>query len=582
MDDPNITMKEYFRLEEEKARKHRKVFNWETAKYGKIWYDEDVHDLRSVETKIPSIVFNDNLSSNETLSCEPTPAVSCIDDLDFFKYFENEFPSIVYNDALTSKSDFLTEPTLCPQHIDEFDLKNEISLSEYDEVEQNVLYFNDIFPFNIIYPDDLKSEKDNDDNEIDMIQSLRGNVNTQGSNKLLDASHNKINKVFIMKSFVIELNVNIVAWNYLVNGMLFNLIKNLYVLFGIPLDPKRYYKDGDCTRMLWRPRAIRHMSALPPRKQRHPLLRYQGLEYFDQDIAAFEERLERIHDRGIHMVQVLDFEDIATGLVKVCKVWDDWEVDRYGNANLVGKGLWYGYSKNHMKTIKNGQTQTRERKSTKEAGKSSQSQKVKGKMDNSRALVHDGRVLKVISGILIGQDKQECHVDTKEAQGNRLIGACKNAQTLEGQCFDWMFGTCSSGVGGVFSVASGVYDSTNQASVCATTGTYNQVNPPNRVSNQMAPPGFAPVQNNGQNRIKLFELAKIPLNENCSAMLLKKLPEKLGDPDKFLIPCDFPGMDVCYALADLGASINLMPLSIWKKLSLPKLTPTRMTLELAD
>ncbi|GJT99900.1 reverse transcriptase domain-containing protein [Tanacetum coccineum] len=65
-------------------------------------------------------------------------------------------------------------------------------------------------------------------------------------------------------------------------------------------------------------------------------------------------------------------------------------------------------------------------------------------------------------------------------------------------------------------------------------------------------------------------------------MLLKKLPEKLGDPGKFLIPCNFPGMDVCHALADLGASINLMPLSIWKKLSLPDLTPTRMTLELAD
>nr|GFC06114.1 reverse transcriptase domain-containing protein [Tanacetum cinerariifolium] len=65
-------------------------------------------------------------------------------------------------------------------------------------------------------------------------------------------------------------------------------------------------------------------------------------------------------------------------------------------------------------------------------------------------------------------------------------------------------------------------------------------------------------------------------------MLLKKLPEKLGVPGKFLIPCDFPGMDVCHALADLDASINLMPLSIWKKLSLPELTPTRMTLELAD
>ncbi|GJT44194.1 reverse transcriptase domain-containing protein [Tanacetum coccineum] len=65
-------------------------------------------------------------------------------------------------------------------------------------------------------------------------------------------------------------------------------------------------------------------------------------------------------------------------------------------------------------------------------------------------------------------------------------------------------------------------------------------------------------------------------------MLLKKLPGKLGDPGKFLIPCKFPRMDVCHALADLGASINLMPLFIWKKLSLPDLTPTRMTLELAD
>ncbi|GJT96733.1 reverse transcriptase domain-containing protein [Tanacetum coccineum] len=96
-------------------------------------------------------------------------------------------------------------------------------------------------------------------------------------------------------------------------------------------------------------------------------------------------------------------------------------------------------------------------------------------------------------------------------------------------------------------------------------------------------PRFAPtIRNLLMNKEKLLELAKIPLNENCSAMLLKKLPKKLGDPGKFLIPCNFPGMDVCHALADLGASINLMPLSIWKKLSLPELTPTRMTLELAD
>ncbi|GJT42738.1 reverse transcriptase domain-containing protein [Tanacetum coccineum] len=77
-------------------------------------------------------------------------------------------------------------------------------------------------------------------------------------------------------------------------------------------------------------------------------------------------------------------------------------------------------------------------------------------------------------------------------------------------------------------------------------------------------------------------MARTPLNEHCSAVILNKLPEKLGDPGKFLIPCDFLGIDECLALADLGASINLMPLSVWKKLSLPELTPTCMTLELAD
>ncbi|GJR71116.1 hypothetical protein Tco_0083481 [Tanacetum coccineum] len=173
MDDPNITMEEYIRLEEEKARKCGKVFNWETARYGKIWYDEDVHDLRSVETEFLAIVFNNNLTSNETHFCEPTvsslndeldfrisfhefddddytvnfdkksfsykiisvndlktdsenlndkvnmhsfpspePTVSYFDDLDYFKDFEKEFPAIVYNDAQTFKLDFLTEPTI--------------------------------------------------------------------------------------------------------------------------------------------------------------------------------------------------------------------------------------------------------------------------------------------------------------------------------------------------------------------------------------------------------------------------------------------------------------------------------------
>nr|GEU53334.1 hypothetical protein [Tanacetum cinerariifolium] len=84
------------------------------------------------------------------------------------------------------------------------------------------------------------------------------------------------------------------------------------------------------------------------------------------------------------------------------------------------------------------------------------------------------------------------------------------------------------------------------------------------------------------NKDKLREHDRTPLNEHYSAVLLKKLPEKLGDPSKFLIPCDFLGMGKCLALADLGSSINLMPLSVWNKLSLLDLSPTCMTLELAD
>ncbi|GJY06402.1 reverse transcriptase domain-containing protein [Tanacetum coccineum] len=84
------------------------------------------------------------------------------------------------------------------------------------------------------------------------------------------------------------------------------------------------------------------------------------------------------------------------------------------------------------------------------------------------------------------------------------------------------------------------------------------------------------------NKEKLSEMARTPLNENCSAVILNKLPKKLGDPGRFLIPCEFSGINTCNALADLGASINLMPYSIWKNISFLELTPTCMTLELAD
>ncbi|GJX94165.1 putative reverse transcriptase domain-containing protein [Tanacetum coccineum] len=200
MDDPNITIEDYIRLEEEKACRRGQVYNWETAMYGKIWCNEDVHDLRSIETEFSAIVLNDALTSEVALSCKPTvsplndnqidfrisfdesdnedymPTASYFDDLDFLKDFEKEFTSIVYIDARTSKSELLTKPTISPQHIDEFNLKDETSLSECDKEEQNVIYFNDLFPFNVIYSDDSKSDKDNDDDKIDIKHSSGGNV----------------------------------------------------------------------------------------------------------------------------------------------------------------------------------------------------------------------------------------------------------------------------------------------------------------------------------------------------------------------------------------------------------------------
>nr|GEZ17149.1 reverse transcriptase domain-containing protein [Tanacetum cinerariifolium] len=96
-------------------------------------------------------------------------------------------------------------------------------------------------------------------------------------------------------------------------------------------------------------------------------------------------------------------------------------------------------------------------------------------------------------------------------------------------------------------------------------------------------PKFAPMfKKLLNNKNKLIELTKTPLNENYSAVVLKKLPKKLGDPGRFLIPCDFLEFGNCLALVELGASINLMPLSIWKNLKLPTLNDTKMVLELAE
>ncbi|XP_035836081.1 uncharacterized protein LOC118484197 [Helianthus annuus] len=81
---------------------------------------------------------------------------------------------------------------------------------------------------------------------------------------------------------------------------------------------------------------------------------------------------------------------------------------------------------------------------------------------------------------------------------------------------------------------------------------------------------------------RLGEVSNIPLSGGCSAVVLNKVPEKLMDPGLFTIPCLFGSDTECRALADLGASINLMPYSMYERLGLGELSPTRMSLSLAD
>ncbi|GKA05097.1 hypothetical protein Tco_0684217 [Tanacetum coccineum] len=124
LDDPNITMEEYIRLEEEKAQKRGKVYNWETATYGKIWYDEDVHDLRSVETEFPAIVFDDAFTSEVTPSYEPTVSS--------------------FNDEINFR----------------------ISFDESDDDNYTVVFDKNSFSYKMFSTNDLKTDSENDNKKV--------------------------------------------------------------------------------------------------------------------------------------------------------------------------------------------------------------------------------------------------------------------------------------------------------------------------------------------------------------------------------------------------------------------------------
>ncbi|GKE55552.1 hypothetical protein Tco_1494737 [Tanacetum coccineum] len=86
-------MEEYIRLEEEKARKHGKVFNWQTTTYGKIRIDDDLHNLSFVEDEFPAILINDSFATQDALQYKSQVSTPVNDEIDFrisFDEFDDE------------------------------------------------------------------------------------------------------------------------------------------------------------------------------------------------------------------------------------------------------------------------------------------------------------------------------------------------------------------------------------------------------------------------------------------------------------------------------------------------------------
>ncbi|GJY74796.1 hypothetical protein Tco_0479227 [Tanacetum coccineum] len=128
MDDSNITMEEYIRLEEEKAQRHGRTFDWQNASFGKVKYYEDGDDC--------------------------------------FTNFETEFLAIVFSDSLTFDASLSCEPTVSPLNENEINFR--ISFDESNDEDYTVIFDENSFSYKIIYVDNLKTDSENDNDKVDM------------------------------------------------------------------------------------------------------------------------------------------------------------------------------------------------------------------------------------------------------------------------------------------------------------------------------------------------------------------------------------------------------------------------------
>ncbi|GJU96724.1 hypothetical protein Tco_1321480 [Tanacetum coccineum] len=148
MDNPDITLEEYIEVEAEKGRRRGQTFNWENATYGKVRYCEDI---------------------------------------DYFKDFKIDLPSVVYKDALASDDEILSEPTVSPHHDNRVDFDFKISFGESDDEDYTVIYDKNLFHYKLIYVNDLKSDSNNDNDEINIPSE---DVSTKLLDSVIDSNVN--------------------------------------------------------------------------------------------------------------------------------------------------------------------------------------------------------------------------------------------------------------------------------------------------------------------------------------------------------------------------------------------------------
>ncbi|GJZ59137.1 hypothetical protein Tco_0614953 [Tanacetum coccineum] len=171
MDNHNITMEEYIRLEEERALTRGKTFNWQTTKFGRMehYYEEEC--FTNIEAEFPAIIFgNTNAISSQTLLGTTMGEYEAEKEDS-----ELEFPAIVLNDTSTSNTTLSCEPTISIPRKDEIYFR--ISFYEYNDEGYTVIFDKNSFSYKIIYVDDLKTDSDNDNKSPNPTRSNFDDLN---------------------------------------------------------------------------------------------------------------------------------------------------------------------------------------------------------------------------------------------------------------------------------------------------------------------------------------------------------------------------------------------------------------------